>query len=299
MQAAGTQAALDLVITTASPDAGDRVGGPPAPTHVPLSRIQRLIGVRMQTSKQTKPCFYLATRADVTELMAMRHHLSKTLGVKVTSNAFFIRALALAATQYPMMVGRLAALEGFPNSICVEGVPPSNRGQACPELAERDARDTTVGGLKPQDSMPTEVIRIADHVNVGFAVNSAQGLVVPVVKQAQNKTLAEIAGQEKVLTNKARINKLTLDDLEGESIALSNLGAFDIDSFLGIVPPPVSVILTAGNVALAPVPRDGHVIVRKMVSLSLAVDSRVIDPEYAARFLQLLTQKLEDPQRLV
>jgi pyruvate dehydrogenase E2 component (dihydrolipoamide acetyltransferase) len=203
-------------------------------------------------------------------------------------------------------------LEGFPNSICVEGVPPSNRGQACPELAEwdardtgtarnrgQDARDTTVGGLKPQDSMPTEVIRIADHVNVGFAVNSAQGLVVPVVKQAQNKTLAEIAGQEKVLTNKARINKLTLDDLEGESIALSNLGAFDIDSFLGIVPPPVSVILTAGNVALAPVPRDGHVIVRKMVSLSLAVDSRVIDPEYAARFLQLLTQKLEDPQRLV
>ena len=72
---------------------------------------------------------------------------------------------------------------------------------------------------------------------------------MPVVNQAQTKTLAEIAEQEKVLTNKARINKLTLDDLEGESIALSNLGAFDIDSFLGILPLQVSAILTTGKVA--------------------------------------------------
>ena len=122
---------------------------------------------------------------------------------------------------------------------------------------------------------------------------------MPVVKQAQTKTLAEIAAQEKVLTNKARINKLTLDDLEGESIALSNLGAFDIDSFLGIVPLQVSAILTTGKVALTAVPWNGRAIPRKMVSLSLAVDGRVIDPEYAARFLQLLTEKLEDPERLV
>jgi pyruvate dehydrogenase E2 component (dihydrolipoamide acetyltransferase) len=262
MQAAVTEAALDITVKTSPQRADDGVGGGRAPIHVPLSRIQRLIGARMLSSKQSKPCFYLAARADVTELMAMRHHLSKSLGVKVTSNAFFIRALALAATQYPLMVGRLVHLE-------------------------------------PQDSLPTEVIRIADHVNVGFAVNSAQGLVVPVIRQAQIKTLAEIAGQEKVLTNKARINKLTLDDLEGESIALSNLGAFDIDTFLGIVPPPVSAILTAGKVALTAVPSNGHVIVRKMVSLSLAVDHRVVHGEYAARFLQSLTQKLEDPQRLI
>ena len=291
MQAAGTEAALDITVKTSPQRADDRVGGGRTPIHVPLSRIQRLIGARMLSSKQSKPCFYLATRADVTELMAMRHHLSKTLGVKVTSNAFFIRALALAATQYPLMVGRLVHWEGYSNGICVEGVPPSNRGL--------EARDTVVWGLDPQDSIPTEVIRIADHVNVGFAVNSAQGLVVPVIRQAQIKTLAEIAGQEKVLTNKARINKLTLDDLEGETIALSNLGAFDIDTFLGIVPPPVSAILTAGKVALTAVPSNGHVIVRKMVSLSLAVDHRIVHGEYAARFLQLLTQKLEDPQRLI
>ena len=64
---------------------------------MPLTRIQRLIGERMLASKRSKPCFYLETKADVTELMGMRHNLSKALGVKITSNAFFIRAMALAA----------------------------------------------------------------------------------------------------------------------------------------------------------------------------------------------------------
>jgi pyruvate dehydrogenase E2 component (dihydrolipoamide acetyltransferase) len=230
--------------------------------YVPLSRIQRLIGTRMLASKQSKPCFYLAARADVTDLMAMRHDLSKSLGVKVTSNTFLIRALALTAAQYPMMVGRLVSLE-------------------------------------PQDSMPTEAVQIADHINVGFAVNSPQGLVVPVIQRAETQTLTEIAKQEKQLTDKARSNRLTLEDMEGITLALSNLGAFDIDTFLGIVPPPVSAILTAGKVTQTPMPWNGHVVVRKMASLSLAADHRIVDGAYAARSLQLLTQKLEDPERLV
>lgn len=237
-------------------------GGFCAPTYAPLSRIQRLIGARMLASKHGKPCFYLAARADVTELLAMRHQLSRSLGVKITSNSFFVRALAAAAAQYPLMVGRLVHLE-------------------------------------PQDSRPTEAIRIAEHINVGFAVNSPQGLVVPVIKGTETKTLAEIAEQEKRLTNQARANKLTLDDLEDPTIGLSNLGAFDIDTFLGIAPPPVSAIVTAGKVALTAVPSDGHVVVRKLVSLSLAVDHRIVDGAYAARFLHSLTQHLQDPQRLI
>jgi pyruvate dehydrogenase E2 component (dihydrolipoamide acetyltransferase) len=235
---------------------------PQAATSVPLSRIQRLIGERMLASKRSKPCFYLAMRADVTELMAMRHNVSRMLDVKITSNTFFVRALARAVQQYPLMIGRIAHLE-------------------------------------PQDSLPTEVIQIPDHVNVGFAVSGPQGLVVPVIQQAESHTLAEIAVQEKGLTDRARSNKLTLEDLEGETIALSNLGAYDIDAFLGIVPPLVSAILTAGKVLTTAVACNGHAIARKMVSLSLAVDHRVIDPEYAARFLQSVTQHLEDPQRLI
>lgn len=230
--------------------------------HVPLSRIQRLIAERMLASKWNKPCFYLETRADVTELMGMRHALSKSLGVKVTSNAFFIRALALAAQQYPLVVGR---------------------------FVWQDSQDPAAGA----------VIQIANAINVGFAVNSPQGLVVPVIKQAQSKSLARIAEEEKLLTAKARSNKLTLDELEGETIALSNLGAYDIDSFLGIVPPPTSAILAAGKVALAAVPHEGHIVVRKLVSLSLAVDHRVIDSVYAAGFLRCLTEQLQDPQQLI
>lgn len=234
----------------------------PSSAVVPLSRIQRLIARRMLASKRSKACFYLESKADVTDLMAMRHSLSKALGVKITSNAFLIHALALAAKEHPLIVGRFV----WP-------------GDASPS--------------------PDPVIEIAESVNVGFAVNSSQGLVVPVVKDAQHKTLAEIAREEKLLTNKARSNKLTLEDIEGETIALSNLGAFDIDSFLGIVPPPISTILTAGKVAAAAVPCEGRCEPRKRMSLSLAVDHRVIAPDYAARFLQHLCRRLEEPQHLI
>ena len=239
-----------------------------APAHnptvppIPLSRIQRLIGERMLASKRNKPCFYLQATADVTELMGMRHRLSKALGVKITSNAFFIHAMGVAARRHPLMVGRLV-----PGDNCQNG-----------------------DGL---------VIKIAENVNVGFAVNSPQGLVVPVVHHADRLSLAEIAGREKHLTDKARSNKLALDDIEGETIGLSNLGAYDIDSFLGIVPPPVSTILAAGKIASAAVPQGGHIVVRKQVSLSLAVDHRVIQCDYAARFLHDLAAQLSDPKHLL
>ena len=125
-------------------------------TFVPLTRIQKLIGKRMLTSKRTKPCFYLERKADVTDLLAARHALSKLHGVKITSNSFLIHALALAARQYPLVLGRL----------------------------RNDGADA---------SLDSAVIDIPDEINVGFAVNSPQGLVVPVVKNADRKTLAQIA----------------------------------------------------------------------------------------------------------
>jgi pyruvate dehydrogenase E2 component (dihydrolipoamide acetyltransferase) len=223
-------------------------------TVVPLTRIQKLIGERMLLSKRTKPCFYLQRKADVTELMADRHKLSKQLGVKITSNAFLIRALAVAAVQHPMM---LAGLSG-------------------PMLAA-----------------------IPEAVNVGFAVNSAQGLMVPVIKLANTLPLAQVAEQEQSLTRKSRSNRLTLDDIEGETIALSNLGAYDIHSFLGIVPPAASTILAVGNVIQMVVPTARGIMARKMMSLTLAVDGRVVDPPYAARFLQVIAEQLQDPERLL
>ena len=221
--------------------------------HIPLTRIQKLIGERMLKSKLNKPCFYIESKADVTELMSLRPKLSKIRGVKITSNAFFIRALALAARKYPIMVGR------------IDG----------------------------------DKIQIADAINVGFAVNAPQGVIVPVIKNADKKKLAEIASEEKLFTEKARSNKLALEEMGGETIALSNLGVYGTDSFFGIVPPPTSTILAVGNVVKTAIPDDGKTVVRKITSLTLAVDHRVINGAYAAEFLSFITEQLQTPQQLI
>jgi pyruvate dehydrogenase E2 component (dihydrolipoamide acetyltransferase) len=221
--------------------------------NVKLSRIQKLIGRRMLESKLTKPCFYLSAKADVTELMDNRHKLKKATGVKVTTNAFYIRALAISALNYPLT------------------------------LAKSDG----------------ENLKIAEAVNIGFAVNAPQGLVVPVIKNADKMSVVDIARAEKLLTDKSRANKLTLDELSGETIALSNLGAYGIDSFFGIVPPPASVILSAGNVIHEVVPKDGKPVERRLASLTLAVDHKVINGDYAAKFLNHITTLLAQPQSLI
>ena len=136
-------------------------------------------------------------------------------------------------------------------------------------------------------------IKIADEINVGFAINAPQGLVVPVIKNADNHSLANIARMEKELTEKALDNKLTLQDIETETVALSNLGAYGIDSFIGIVPPQTGSILSVGNVIPTVVCKNRKASVRKMVSLSLAVDNRVVSADYAAKFLICIKKGLE------
>lgn len=227
----------------------------PPQKKIPLTRIQRLIGRRMSQSRRTKPCFYIEAKADVTELMALRPGLRKSLGIKVTTNAFYIRALALAAAKYPLV---LATLDSG-----------------------------------------ADTITIAGSVNVGFAVTAPQGLVVPVLKSADKKTLAEIARLEKTLTEKARDNKFTLDEMEAETIALSNLGAYDMESFIAIVPPATSAILAVGNAVRTIAAHNGKPAERKMVSLTLSVDGRIIDGPYAAEFLNFIVQQLQDPMAIV
>jgi len=219
---------------------------------IPLTSIQKLVGRRMLNSKRTKPCFYLELKADVTELMALRPSLKKSLGFRITTSAFYVRALALAVKRYPLMLARLNG----------------------------------------------DNIEIPDSINVGFAVTAPQGLVVPVVKHADEKTLVEIARLEKTLSEKALSNQLTPKDIQGQTVALSNLGPYGIDSFLAIVPPSASTILAVGNVIRESVPIDGKPTARKMVSLSVAVDHRVINGDYAAQFLSLIKELLQNPRQL-
>ena len=207
----------------------------------------------MLKSKRSKPCFYLEARADVTELMALRPRLRKSFGVRITTNAFYIHILGMAARKYPLVLGRFNEDE----------------------------------------------ITIAERINVGFAVNAPQGLVVPVIRDAGRKTLPEIAREEKFLTDKARDNQLTLEDIEGETVALSNLGVYGIDSFYAIVPPPASTILSVGNIVRSFLPIDGKPTVRRVVGMSLAVDGKEISEVYAAQFLNFIKEHLQNPQQLM
>jgi pyruvate dehydrogenase E2 component (dihydrolipoamide acetyltransferase) len=220
---------------------------------VHLGRIQKLIAQRMSASKRNKPCYYMEAAVDTTELIATRPKLRKLLKVKVTTNSFYIHALAVAVAEFPLMAGKFDG----------------------------------------------ENIHIADAVNVGFAVNAPHGLVVPVIKEADRKSLAEIAALENELTDKARSNTLTLEDMEAETVALSNLGVYGIDSFFGIVPPPASTILAVGNIERAVVWHEGRIDSRRVTVLTLAVDGRIVDEFYAARFLGYIKELLERPEMLI
>lgn len=262
--------------------------------HIPLTRIQKLVGERMLQSKLSKPCFYIESKADVSALMALRPKLTKSLGVRITSNAFLIRALALAAKRFPVMIGRPVSSPG----------PPPTATVASPALpvgfsGYQDSLASGGQAGEPGHEQRVASIRIAAAVNVGFPIHAPQGLVVPVIKSADQQTLVEIARLEGLLTDKARSNKLTLEEMEGQTIGLSNLGPYGIDSFLGIVPPVASAILAVGNVIRTVVSEDGQASIRKLISLALTVDRRTSDETYAAEFLRYIIKQLQEPQQLV
>jgi pyruvate dehydrogenase E2 component (dihydrolipoamide acetyltransferase) len=140
-----------------------------------------------------------------------------------------------------------------------------------------------------------DFIEIASTVNVGLAVAAPQGLVVPVVKDAHKKTLIEIAKDTKDITDKARSNKLTIADLEGACITLSNLGVYEIESFYAVSPPRQCSIVAVGQAIDMYVPKEGGFADRKMMMITLSADYKVVTATYAAAFLNHIIQQLQNP----
>ncbi|MGC8626373.1 MAG: dihydrolipoamide acetyltransferase family protein [Acidimicrobiales bacterium] len=137
------------------------------------------------------------------------------------------------------------------------------------------------------------------RVNVGLAVAVPDGLVVPVVHDADHKTLRQVATEARALAQRAREGKLSLDDLAGGTFTISNLGMYGIDHFTAIINPPQAAILAVGAATEEPVARDGQVVVGKTMKLTLSIDHRVLDGATAAGFLTDLRQVLQDPLRSV
>jgi pyruvate dehydrogenase E2 component (dihydrolipoamide acetyltransferase) len=139
-----------------------------------------------------------------------------------------------------------------------------------------------------------EAIKLADRINIGFAVSLPNGLVVPVVKDVDKKNVTQIAKDSSRLIEKALNNKLALLDLEGACITVSNLGSFGIDSFIPIVVPGQCSILGIGRIADTCVADDNGVVTRKIMSMTLSVDHKVANGAYASEFLDMIRKALED-----
>lgn len=139
---------------------------------------------------------------------------------------------------------------------------------------------------------------LADNIGVGFAVAAPQGLVVPVIKNADKKTLTQIAQASGELLVKARSNKLEPIDFEGANVVLSSLGMFGISTFYAITPPGATGIVSVGKIEETVIPIDGEIQIKKTMSIALAANLTIVDDFYAAKFLRHIVDALENPQSL-
>lgn len=142
-------------------------------------------------------------------------------------------------------------------------------------------------------------IRLYKEVHIGFAVAVEEGLIVPVIRHADRKGLAEIAAETAALAAKARERKLSPEEYSGSTFSISNLGMFGIESFTAVINPPEAAILAVGAIAPVATIREGALGIERQMKVTLSCDHRVVDGATGAQFLQTLKALLEEPARLL
>ena len=142
-------------------------------------------------------------------------------------------------------------------------------------------------------------IRLNGDINIGVAVAVEEGLLVPVVRHADQKGLAEINEEVKFLAGKARERRLTPEQMSGNTFTISNLGMFDVDEFTAIINPPDSCILAVGSIIQKPVVENGQIVVGNRMKVTLSCDHRVVDGALGAQFLLTLKSYLENPVKMM
>jgi pyruvate dehydrogenase E2 component (dihydrolipoamide acetyltransferase) len=145
-----------------------------------------------------------------------------------------------------------------------------------------------------------EEILVMSNVNIGIAVALEEGLIVPVVRDADRKGIYDLASEIRALGQTAQAGKLGLDQIQGATFTISNLGMFGVDRFTAIINPPQVGILAVGRTRKQFVPDDDdQPVLRPMTTLTLSVDHRAIDGAVAARFIGDLAQALMHPERIL
>jgi len=245
-------------------------GSPAVRRLVPLTNIRRTIAERMTASVREAPQFTVSLDADMTRALAIVEDL------RINAAAASPSAVASASTSggQPRVTLTTLLIKASAWALCQH--PEANAAYQDGQIAEWD------------------------EVNVGVATAIDAGLIVPVIRQADRLGMREIAARLGDLTTRARENRLKIEDLQGGTFTVSNLGMFGIDQFTAILNPPQAAILAVGRVAKrAVVTADDRVEVRPVTTLTLTADHRVLDGATAARFLATLQRVLEHPGLLM
>jgi pyruvate dehydrogenase E2 component (dihydrolipoamide acetyltransferase) len=148
-------------------------------------------------------------------------------------------------------------------------------------------------------SFQEKFVRYYEHADIGVAVAIEDGLITPVVRAADQKSLSQIAAEVRELAERARSKRLKPEEYTGATFSISNLGMFGIDEFTAVINPPEGAILAVGAMTAKPVVRDNEIVVRQMMRVTMSCDHRVIDGATGAKFLQTFKKILENPLYLV
>jgi len=240
---------------------------PPAETIIPLTSLRRVIGERMSQSAASAPHVTLMTEAEATNLVSARVQINEELALNVpgASNA---PGTSKAKISYNTLFAALVA----------------RALKEHPQLNSRLAADG---------------IHLLAQINIALAVDTERGLVTPVLREVDRLALPAIQAGYDALIGRALAGKSLPEDYEAGTFTITNLGSLDVDGFTPIINPPQAAILGVGRIVEKPVAREGAVVVRPMVALSLSFDHRIVDGAPAGRFLQRIKQLVERPMALL
>jgi pyruvate dehydrogenase E2 component (dihydrolipoamide acetyltransferase) len=152
---------------------------------------------------------------------------------------------------------------------------------------------------KVNASWQGESIRYNEHIHIGVAVAVADGLVVPVIRFADGKTLGQLSSEVKDYAGRAKVKKLQPEEMEGNTFTISNLGMFGIESFTSIINSPEACILSVGAIKNVPVVKNGQIVPGNVMKVTLACDHRAVDGAIGSAFLQSFKQLMENPVLLL
>jgi pyruvate dehydrogenase E2 component (dihydrolipoyllysine-residue acetyltransferase) len=242
-------------VTTAALPQPDRGGAPYE--DVPLTQIRKTIAKRLVASLGPVPHFYLTTEVDMERAAEARDALNRQLADQAAE---------------------AGAIKISVNDIIVKATAIAlTQHRACNAWFQDDH------------------IRYWNAVHIGIAVAVEDGLITPVITDADRKPLSRIGAEARELARRARERRLKPEEYTGSTFSVSNLGMFDIDQFTAVINPPEAGILAVGSVVPKPVAVDGQIGLRRRVRLTLSCDHRVIDGATGAAFLKTVKQMLENP----